>query len=195
MSLPREIRDQIYSYLVVLAHPIPFLSLLGPTIDDSEILWQIGLLSSWTSLPCPTIEACQVFYRQNTFQLHIDKLPDFLHRNVHDWFIHQNYDETICRVDQPSLTHEFDVKSNICKLTIFMKEWTGPAVQSMTGDLRTLLDCPQLQRVKFKLAQLTWQGLRSECEDVLRKVHQHIGDGLEFHVEGRSGNGKLEFHR
>ena len=68
LSFPREIRDQVYSDLVVCAESIPFDRLLSPIIHDTETLNGVSLLSWWDSVPRLTQEACEIFLLAEHFR-------------------------------------------------------------------------------------------------------------------------------
>lgn len=84
MSLPRELRDQIYEELLVSPELVHFNQISGPIVYDVED----RLLSLWSSLPQNAQEACEMFYQQNTFVVFDGDLPSFLESSIHQWMLH-----------------------------------------------------------------------------------------------------------
>lgn len=86
MSLPRELRDNIYEQLVVTSQPIRFDQLFGPLAYGIQGL---NLLYGWDVLRQITQEACEIFYQRNVFEVFCDDLALLLGANIHQWALHE----------------------------------------------------------------------------------------------------------
>lgn len=60
ISLPRELRDQIYRQVLVSPLPIHFSSTHGPIICDPDLLGPVAMLFAWAANRQTAEEACEI---------------------------------------------------------------------------------------------------------------------------------------
>lgn len=184
LSIPREIRDLVYEYLLISSEPINFNSLSGPLVYDVDT----GLLSSWKAIPQVAHEACGIFYRRNTFVILDGDLHSFLHSNIISWVIHAPlYDQ--CR--QQSL--KINVNPWLSKVEILQEQSMFTDYRELGAGLRYLLACPRLQSVIIDTGRGFWRMLDDESKIAVEELIRRLGPGLKVHMEGSGYRSGVEY--
>jgi len=186
MSLPRELRDNIYEQLVVTSQPIRFDQLFGPLAYGIQGL---NLLYGWDVLRQITQEACEIFYQRNVFEVFCDDLALLLGANIHQWALHEYPDCRDWLEDSPP--HHFDTKLHVMNLKIMVPEHRRSL--SLAEDFGCLLCCERPKNVTMEFRWFTWQDLDDEAKSVLEGLQRKLGDRLDVHVEGMPRDRTIEY--
>jgi len=145
-TLPREIRDEIYKHIVTSTKTLELHWMLGlRTLDGSDDN-RLPLLYGHTLNVQFTWEICEAFYKENTIEVDILDLVQFLSHKTH--FTHLS--------EEPNLwpdcwrmkvrTEDFDFVPHL-KTLVIHTFWTSPA-----NELRVLLDFPSFKNIVILLS-------------------------------------------
>ena len=157
-SLPHELRDQIYRYTVIAEDGPVAITGRATNYGNGEGIKAIrAILHSSDSCSSSTWfarEAYKVFFRQNTFQVHCDNLPEFLTRK------------------SLYLKNEgfFSISAWVGRLDVIIREcaYSHGTLDTAKWDrlgneLRQLLGCPRLHTVSLRIQRSEVK--RTELED------------------------------
>lgn len=176
-SLPREIRDQVYGFIVIENGPIAVTT--RPTdyggCKGFEAIRAI-LHASSSSNTLFAREAYEVFFRQNTFRVNSEDLPEFVNRKAH-YLKAEGYFDVNAWIGCLEVT----VCESICD-----RRTHGKRVEH----LRQLLVCPRLHTVSI---QIECSRLRSkeELQQIMRAIakicaqlREKMGDRFTVATDG-----------
>ncbi|CAF9905903.1 MAG: hypothetical protein ALECFALPRED_001902 [Alectoria fallacina] len=176
-SLPRELRDQIYGQLLVSPLPIQFSNVLGPMICDPDFLGPTAMLFEWASNGRIADEACEIFYKCNTFSVHCEDLPSFLGAKIHKMlsidvsrFMHKQ---------EPTCIRSFNTKEWVTNMNVVVEQDNMKDSRYLGYELRYLLECPRLQKLTIKTVRTTVMSWENEWTGVLKELRLKIGKGLK----------------
>ena len=180
-SLPRELRDQIYSYLVIFPDPIYFHSTTDLAIKDRDTFAAPTLFRSRTSLPQLGQEVCETFYGCNTFELATTDLQGFLGGGVHNWMIHSDHNLSSYQLS-PNLN--FDIKLYVTEFKLYWSGGGDEALSTAAMNMRVLMECTHLRRVTFNLSFPLLPFQNQECNIEFQRLKDRIGKDLNFSYWG-----------
>ena len=170
-SLPREIRDQIYTQVLANPLPIQFSNVLGLMVCDPDLLGPMAMLFAWASNLQIADEACAIFYQCNAFSVDCQDLPMFIGGNVHK----------MLSINVSGFPHErsFDNKDWIRSLHVVIEQDNTTHSRYLAYELRYLLECPRLQKLTIKTGQTTVISWEKEWTGVLKELELKLGKELE----------------
>jgi len=187
LSLPREIRDQVYAELLITSNCIAYTRTHGIDAFDKRIEPNVHLLQSrWINKQIAQ-EATEFFYQNNTFRLDCDILPKLLD-SKHFVSTHQS------RLLSPRIYGAFEAAAWVRRLIVR----TELSQLSDGGDypvnvifeqkIRILFKCPRLQNVVLDLQGPSGMlQLDTQAEEAMRKLKMKLGSGLKvYHDMGWS---------
>lgn len=141
-SLPREIRDEIYTYALVAPEPICFDKESGFMPAQELIQWGIVLMHPGCNLPQVLAEARSIFYRHNTFKLKCDAIASFL-----DFIPFRT-----------SVEHAFNSRGLVTNAIIMVESVDNDLADDVAKTdyelLKELFRCPNLQKVEVQIRQV-----------------------------------------
>lgn len=185
-SLPRELRDKIYGYIVIAGDRVVAVSARATEYGDCKEFHALRtILHASTSNTQFAREAYEVFFHQNTFRINAESLAHFVNRSVHH------------------LKNEghFDVGAWLGRLEVTVGEavlHSDETRDKVADQLRQLLICRCLHTVviridchKLREEQHVYDFLRPIAE-VCAQLQRKIGEGFVFETKGNEswGNGK-----
>ena len=179
LSLPRELRDQVYQDLVISSEPIHFNRRSGPLVNDIDE----ALLRTWGTLDQVAREACEMFYSQNTFIIFDGYLSSFFGGNIRSWTIHDPYNG-LEKMPAP----KWKLNSALAKIEIFQELSAFTDYQELGAGLCFLLTCPRLHSVVVDTRRGFWRKLDEKSRMAIDELSKRLDGGLKVHMEG-SGYG------
>ena len=181
LSLPRELRDQIYGQLLVRPLPIQFSNVLGPIVCDPDVLGPLTMLFAWASNRQIADEACEIFYKRNTFSVHCEDLPTFLGANIHKMLVID-----VCQSlhkQESACIRSFDTKEWVANMSVIVEEGNTSFSRYLAYELGYLLECPRLRKLTIKTGRTAVISWEKEWTGVLEELRLKIGDGLKVIYE------------
>lgn len=183
-SLPREVRDQIYSQVLVSPSRIQFCSVLGLMVCDPDLLGPMAMLFSWASNLHIADEACEIFYQRNTFKVHCEDLPTFLGANIH----------TMLSIDvsgfvpkqMPTCVRPFETKKWVTDLEVVVEQNDTKYSSNLSYELGYLLEYPRLRNLTIEIGSTSVMSSETECTGVLKGLK--LGQGLRVVYSGKKSN-------
>lgn len=170
-SLPREIRDQIYGYIVIAEEGV--VAATGRPTDYGNCKGfgaMRKILHASTSNTQFAREVYEVFFHQNTFRIKSQDLTDFVNRKSH-YMKNEGY---------------FDVNAWIgcLEVIIYESSWMKPhSISDKTvNGLRQLLLCPRLHKVSIQI-----ECSQSRDEEWLHEILRSIA-GICAQLQGKIGD-------
>lgn len=182
LSMPREVQDQIFGYVLKSSHCVSYVDKEGVQIyDHDNIEHNMSALASNDTM---ARGLCAAFYQYNTFRLHDYQLLEFLGSTQHK---SANGDSPKPRTTrkQRALARSaprFEVKKWIKKLIVRLK-----IINFITGQkhqlvqLRKLLECPRLTNLVLDI-ESDPESLPDFSDDqvsILKELKAKLGEGLK----------------
>ena len=182
-SLPRELRDEIWSYLLVTQNCVSYTTSRGiEAFDNNNIKHNLKIF--YDSNEDVAQDAREFFYLSNTIRLDILDLPGLLRSTSHPTRIHLR----LSRNDRPFNAADW-VKRLIIRIGLSNSDYSrlDSATKYFTTQLQRLLDCPQLQTVVLDVEGADSPFQLSSCKDSLKALKAKLGKGLRiYHDMGYS---------
>ena len=176
-SLPRELRDQVYSQVLVSTLPIQFSNVLGPMVCDPDFIAPMAMLFAWASSQRIADEACEIFYQRNTFLVYCEDLPTFLEGKVHKML---SIDVgPIIHNQEPTFNRMFDIGEWVANIDVVIEQNTTNHSRYLAYELQYLLRCPRLRNVTIKTGRNTVMSWEKEWTGVLKELQLKLGQGLK----------------
>ena len=181
-SLSRELKDEIWSYLLVTHFCASYTTTGGVQVFDNNIEHNLSLFCH----PDRYIahEARTTFYLNNTIRLSISALPGFLSSAGH---ITRIYRQLI------SNTSNFDVALWLKRLIVHIElcnphnETDASSSAFYAQQLRKLVDCLELRILVLDVEKNDGPFPLSNCEEILVALKKKLGRGLRvYHDMGWS---------
>ena len=176
-TLPRELREQIYSLVLVSPVPIQFSNVFGPMLRDPEFPGPLRNWFDWASNGQIIDEACEIFYQRNTFLVHCEDLPAFLGANIHR-MLSVDVSQSMHR-QESTCVRSFDTKDWVTNLNVVIEQDNTIYSRYLTYELKFLLDCSQLRKLTIKTGPTTAMSWEKEWTGVLGELQLKIGNGLK----------------
>lgn len=184
LTLPRELQDQIFSYLLISPHCVGYVDRVGIQIYDQHIEHNMMSLGSNNQL---AQALCEYFYQSNTFRLIDYQVPLFLgsqsHKsaNLTNVVYLPNHRRT---KKQPASTRPFNVAEWVKKLIVRIQV-PEDLEEFHLEELRPLLECPSLRSLILDIA--TEHGpaslLSGKKAKVLSELKEKLGKGLRIYCD------------
>lgn len=177
-SLPREIRDLVYGFIVVEEKGSVAATRRPTDYGDCKGFEAMRAIlhASSTSNTLFAREAYEIFFNQNTFRVNYQDLPEFVNRKSH-YLKTEGYFDVNAWIGCLEVT----VSESICDQTARGKR---------VDDLRQLLVCPRLHTVSI---QIECSRLRSEegLQEIIRAIakicaqlREKMGDRFTVETDG-----------
>ena len=176
-SLPRELRDQVYTQVLVSTLPIQFSNVLGPVVCNPDLRAPMAMLFSWASSPQIADEACEIFYQCNTFLVYCEDLPTFLGGKIHRML---SIDiGRLIHNQEPTVIRCFDTSDWVANIDVIVEEDTTKYSRYLAYELQYLLRCPRLRNLTIKTGRNTVMSWEKEWTGVLKELQLKVGQGLK----------------
>ena len=173
-SLPRELRDQIYGLVLVSPVPIPFSNILGPSVFDPDLQGPMAMLFSWASNQQIADEACEIFYRYNTFLVYCEDLPILLGAMTHRML---SLDvRRIMSGQEPACVRPFQTKKWVTNMIVVIEQGNTAYSRYLAYELEHLFECPRLRSLTIKTGWHTVLSWEKEWKDVLKDLRFKMGE-------------------
>ena len=176
-SLPRELRDQVYSQVLVSTLPIQFSNVHGPMVCNPDLLAPMAMLFAWASSRRIADEACEIFYQRNTFLVYCEDLPTFLGAKIHRMF---SIDVgRLIRNQEPTFIRSFDTSDWVANIDVIIEQDTAKYSRYLAYELPYLLGCPRLRKLTIKTGRNTVMSWEKEWTGLLKELQLKVGQGLK----------------
>lgn len=176
-SLPRELKDEIWSYLLITPNCVSYTTRRGVEVFDKNNI-EHNLKVFHDSDREIAQAARELFYLNNTIRLDILDLPNLLCST-----------SQITRTSQriggknPSFDATLWVKRLIIRIGLCNSDYETTASSStfFAMQLPRLLDCPRLQTVILDVEGDNKPFPLSSCKDTLKALKKKLGKGLRIY--------------
>ena len=176
--LPRELRDKVYSQVLVSPLPIQFNNVLDPMVCDPDLLAApMAMLFAWASSRRIADEACEIFYQRNTFLVYCEDLPTFLEGKIHRMPL-IDVGQLIHNAE-PTFTRSFDIREWVTNIDVIIEQNTTNYSRYLAHELQCLLRCPRLRNLTIKTGRNTVMSWEKEWTGVLKELQLKVGQGLK----------------
>lgn len=187
MSLPRELRDQVYKELTISSKPVLFNGISGPIVYDVE-----DSLLAFSTVPSQlTREACEMFYQQNYFVILDGDLPCFLESSIHLWTLHTCHDHMHTTYKAKSVVS--NISAWITKIEVLQEQSMYTDYEELGMGLDLLSTCPQLHTVVIDTGRGFWRKLDNASRVAIEELTKRLGAGLKVHMEGSGYRSGVEY--
>lgn len=187
VSLPREIRDQIFGYIAIADKGFVTVSRCPTDYGNCNGLEAIRkiLHASTSTTTHFAREAYEVYFHQNIFRLLSENLPEFVNRKCH-YLKNKGY---------------FDVNAWIGCLEVILHKSIRDSVGygMLVNELRQLLECPRLHTVNIRieccnLKELQLSEMLQTIAEVCAQLREKMGNRFKVETDGEEkwGNGKKQ---
>lgn len=185
LSLPREIRDVIYKELVVSLQPVHYTRRTGPIVCDIDA----NIIHHGLGVAQITMEALEVFFRQNSFSVFDDDLSSFLNSSVTSW-VSPDLANAWWRC---GVIPEQHVGSCITEIGIFQQAGMLTDYEALEAGLCRLSACPRLRMVVIETGPGFWRMLGDKAKMAFEELQTRLGEGLKIRMQGSGYSSALEY--
>ncbi|KAL2040715.1 hypothetical protein N7G274_006694 [Stereocaulon virgatum] len=171
-SLSRELKDEIWSYLLVTQFCASYTKTGGVEVFDNNIEHSLNLFCHPDKYIAQ--EARTAFYLNNTIRLSISALPGFLSSSGH---ITRTY------------TSNFDAALWVKRLIIHIElcnphgETDASSSAFYAQQLQKLLNCPELRVLVLDVEKEDGPFPLSNCKEILVALKKKLGKGLRIYYD------------
>lgn len=178
LSLPRELRDQIYAFTLIDDGPA-----IEPMLKDPRLIFRDHDVHPSTS---------PLYTRASTLQIALEAREVFISRNkflVYSVFLREFLSGQVYFDNRPG---GFDIKQWVQNICIMVTRAESKTAIDLAAELHPLLGCPNLRYVhlfktRYQIGQkkVELQTALSNIAQATEKIFEIIGEGLRIDTEIR----------